>query len=519
MVAVSDEAVSIRIPRNLTGAWGSTRIVESYEWPVDLNPKIVPTQAQLEGYRHLLNHRGAYLCLPPGGGKTATAAAAAHINQGRTGKPTLICTLRSLAPSWRFELTKLGLLEDGPDPRWTELRTRPRAPSAIDGVLPDLASRGLTPGALWVFAHPEILEAWAGFLAGYFGTVILDEAHLFGNPKTQRSRGAIIAAASAQRGGGSTWALSGTPLTDRLRSLWTILQILEPGAWGTKHQFRVWFCGAELKEHGWADGDATHQDDLKARLAYTMFARTRSQLGFNLPQLSHQLVAVDGSKQTLSASRKNLDIDPVKLVDDILRGRNLSTRTLEYLTQLKLHVSAEKVATTVEWVKSLVEQGEAPIVFVAFRETAQAIDQALKHSVCVTGSESQGQRQKKLDAWRTRPRPLIATYDCLGVGQNLQEASSVIHHDLTWTPATHIQATARAWRRGQTQDVTAYYVFARGTLDEVLARALVSKMDLISGVDEGVRESEYQSFADLIRTDDVERWVSYIRLEDLVDSE
>lgn len=525
VVKATDAALTLQVPRNLTHSWGDHRPLRlDYAWPN--TGAIVPKSSQLDAFYHLLNRRGAYLCLPPGAGKSAPLAAAALTVWQSTGKPTLICTLRSLACNWRAELTKLGFLHDGPDSRWTELRTRPKLEPGA--TLPDLRKRGLT-SAQWVFCHPEIIKAWAPLLIGFFGQVILDEAHLFGNPDAQRTEGAHIAAATGQRAGGYVWAASGTPLTSRVPELLSVLQMLEPGAWGTKHQGRIRWAGAELKEHGWKDTGPTNEVELRARLDYTMFSRTRSQLGFELPRLSHKLIAVDSKLAKTATSRKMLDVDAEKLVEDVLRGRNLSSRTLAYITKLKQQASAEKISTTVELVNSLLDQGVRPIVFVSYRETADALcarlvgqrrrDETVPFGfIKITGADSQTLRDVHLGHYRAFAKqgyniPLIATYECLGVGVNLQEASAVIHHDLSWVPSTHIQATARAWRQGQTLDVTAYYVFARGTLDEVLARALVSKMDAIGTIDDGVKEAEYQSFAELIRPDDVERWVSYIKLD------
>lgn len=53
-----------------------------------------------------------------------------------------------------------------------------------------------------------------------------------------------------------------------------------------------------------------------------------------------------------------------------------------------------------------------------------------------------------------------------GLGVNLTGANRIVIFDPDWNPATDTQARERAWRIGQTQDVTIYRLISVGTIEE-----------------------------------------------------
>ena len=53
-----------------------------------------------------------------------------------------------------------------------------------------------------------------------------------------------------------------------------------------------------------------------------------------------------------------------------------------------------------------------------------------------------------------------------GTGLNLPQADTVIHYDPWWNPAVEDQATGRAHRIGQKNQVFVYKLVAQGTIEE-----------------------------------------------------
>jgi SNF2 family DNA or RNA helicase len=68
-------------------------------------------------------------------------------------------------------------------------------------------------------------------------------------------------------------------------------------------------------------------------------------------------------------------------------------------------------------------------------------------------------RQQLIDAFQQSPgfRVIILSPLAVGFGVNIQAANHVIHFTRTWNPAKEDQATARAYRIGQTRTVNVYY--------------------------------------------------------------
>ncbi|MGY2437988.1 helicase-related protein, partial [Escherichia coli] len=67
-------------------------------------------------------------------------------------------------------------------------------------------------------------------------------------------------------------------------------------------------------------------------------------------------------------------------------------------------------------------------------------------------------RQKRIKAFQAKPGfgVIILSPVAVGFGVNIQEANHVIHYTRTWNPAKEDQATDRAYRIGQTREVSVY---------------------------------------------------------------
>ena len=95
----------------------------------------------------------------------------------------------------------------------------------------------------------------------------------------------------------------------------------------------------------------------------------------------------------------------------------------------------------------------------------------------IDGRTSRAARQQILDAFTAGTSgPLLLIHMASGSeGLNIQAASRVYLPEPSWVPATNEQAIARAYRRGQTSDVHATYMYLPGTLDETVCAALARK--------------------------------------------
>ena len=76
-----------------------------------------------------------------------------------------------------------------------------------------------------------------------------------------------------------------------------------------------------------------------------------------------------------------------------------------------------------------------------------------------------------------------------GTGLNLTAASHVIHFDRWWNPAVENQATDRAYRIGQKNNVLVHKFICRGTIEEKIDEMISSKQSMSEEVLEGSHEA------------------------------
>jgi SNF2 family DNA or RNA helicase len=92
----------------------------------------------------------------------------------------------------------------------------------------------------------------------------------------------------------------------------------------------------------------------------------------------------------------------------------------------------------------------------------------------------------------------ILSLKAAGTGLNLTAANHVIHFDLWWNPAVEAQATDRAYRIGQHQNVIVHRFITKNTFEEKIDNIIQQKKEL----------------ADLIITAG-ESWIGNLSTEDL----
>ena len=73
---------------------------------------------------------------------------------------------------------------------------------------------------------------------------------------------------------------------------------------------------------------------------------------------------------------------------------------------------------------------------------------------------------------------MILSLKAGGTGLNLTAASNVIHYDLWWNPAVEAQATDRAYRIGQQNNVMVHRFITQGTFEEKINSLLQQKKEL-----------------------------------------
>ena len=78
-----------------------------------------------------------------------------------------------------------------------------------------------------------------------------------------------------------------------------------------------------------------------------------------------------------------------------------------------------------------------------------------------------------------------------GLGVNLTGADRVLLYDPDWNPATDAQARERAWRVGQTREVTVYRLITAGTIEEKVYHRQIYKQHLTDKILRDPRQKRF----------------------------
>jgi non-specific serine/threonine protein kinase len=145
-----------------------------------------------------------------------------------------------------------------------------------------------------------------------------------------------------------------------------------------------------------------------------------------------------------------------------------------------------------ELAEEIAERQDKVLVFTQFREATEPLAAYLgrrfgRPGLVLSGETAVGKRRELVEAFQAEDGPpfFVLSLRAGGTGLTLTAASHVIHFDRWWNPAVEDQATDRAFRIGQRQNVLVHKLVCRGTLEERIDALIESKRDLARQVVEG----------------------------------
>jgi SNF2 family DNA or RNA helicase len=427
---------------------------------------------QVEGVAFLLGRRRSILADDMGLGKTRQAITALG-HAAAEGQRLVVCPA-SVKRNWAPEIA---------------LATANDTVHIIEGT----RAQRLPRDVRWVIVNYDVLGRHAEALAAVpWVALVFDEAHYLKNHTSARSRIArelTSAATALAPKEPAVYLLTGTPLTNRPRDLFVLLQLAGHPLGRSFLSFAKRYCAAEKTDYGWKTDGASNLTELTVQLHGTMLRRTKEEVLSLPPKLRTWLPT------TVAAGIATREIREVVA---LLLGRRSGTpaasdgrsRThlLSLLTRARQKLAVAKVDTTLDLVRGAVEQGEKVIVFSCFDEPLQTLAKAFgSQAVVLTGKVPSAKRQGLVDRFQhdEEVRVFLANIIAGGTGLTLTAATQVVFNDLDWVPANHWQAEDRAYRMGQTRTVNVTYVVGEETIDEFVQAVLEVKAALVRTIVDG----------------------------------
>jgi len=242
--------------------------------------------------------------------------------------------------------------------------------------------------------------------------------------------------------------------------------------------------------------------------------RTKQEVIEELPDKTEIMLPVELSDEELSVYEVIRRRAKEMLEEE--QGGAPSVNTLAEITRLRQAACAAQLAekswtadsSKINVLLSLLEEivggGNSVLVFSQFTSFLALIRKALEKEkidyVYLDGTIPVKKREQLVNDFQKGLHPVfLISLKAGGLGLNLTGANYVIHMDPWWNPAIEQQATDRAYRIGQRQNVTVYHLIAQHTIEEKILRLHQTKRNLADAMLEGTSESHKLTSKELLQ--------------------
>jgi len=364
--------------------------------------------------------------------------------------------------------------------------------TVLSGVSPKKCKlkAGARAGKILVVNY-DILHAWVDLLLDLKPQLVIgDEIHYTASQNSRRTRAMQHLCRDVEH----LLFLSGTPITNRPADIYPSLKMLHPKRYKHYFPFAYRYCGLKRTAYGWDDRGATNLIDLHQELTSTCMLRIRSQdVLHDLPPKRRVVVPLEierAKEYTLAVRDFRTWLKAQGACGESLDRAN----ALVQLGHLKRLASQLKIQYAMDWIDEVlaedprIDNTGKIILFTAHRKILRTLEENYK-DICVTldGSSSEKARKNAVHRFQNDVgiRMFIGNIRAASAGITLTAANTVAFVEMDWCPGIHLQAEKRPHRIGTKHPVTCYYLVAKGTIEETLARVLQSKQETISAAIDG----------------------------------
>lgn len=383
----------------------------------------------------------------------------------------------------------------------------------------------------WVAGHKIVLTTYEtmrdlefSLAAQPWSIMVCDEAQKIKTPST------LVTTAAKKQKVRFRIACTGTPVENTLADLWCLFDFVQPGMLGALNHFsRTYRQPIEAK----TDTQKARVEELRAKIRPQILHRKKTEVAKDLPvpvedeackalpMSAYQLRLYEAALKTLQEKRLS---DPSAQLQALQAIRKICSDPHGYAEPQAQSIPITRLlneSPKMGWMAHKLRELAADkagdhkvIIFCEFRELQLQIQRVVASFFgfapsIVNGDTSadpasQSNRQTLITNFQEAPgfRVIILSPLAVGFGVNIQAANHVIHFTRTWNPAKEDQATARAYRIGQTRTVTVYYPGVVSSefpsfdvrLDALLSKKRALASDMLNGCSD-LKASDFADFA------------------------
>lgn len=320
-----------------------------------------------------------------------------------------------------------------------------------------------------------------------FSVQILDEAQNIKNHTTQSAKAVKKVKA------GVRFALTGTPVENRLSELWSIFDFLMPGFLGRYERFRKGYESPIVQNQ---DQDVILR--LQRMIRPFILRRIKADVLKDLPEKEETVVysRLEGEQRKLyeanvqkllaslaEKSEEEVGSSKLQILADLTRLRQICCAP--EMVYENYRGESSKLDTCMELLKNALEGGHKVLLFSQFTSLFGLLEKRLgKEKIPfyqLTGNTPKAKRMEMVRRFNDPESEIplfLISLKAGGTGLNLTAADIVIHFDPWWNAAAQNQATDRAHRIGQKNTVSVFKLIARGTIEERIVKLQDTKKDL-----------------------------------------
>lgn len=337
-----------------------------------------------------------------------------------------------------------------------------------------------------------------------FAIEIIDEAQYIKNHLSQAAKSVKLIRADRR------FALTGTPIENRLSELWSIFDYLMPGLLYSYPQFRADF---EIPVMKYEEEDT--MDKLRGMVTPFILRRKKADVLKDLPDKLEEIryARMDEEQQKLydaqvvhmkmrleKQSDEEFSKNKIEIFAELTRLRQICCDPALCFENYKK--GSCKTDVFMDMIEQVIEGEHKALVFSQFVTMLDILKGRLESAGIpyyeITGATPKEKRIELVNAFNQDKTPVfLISLKAGGTGLNLTGADVVIHYDPWWNIAVQNQATDRAHRIGQRKVVTVFKLIAHGTIEDKILEMQEKKRALA----ENILESDGISSATLSRDD------------------
>lgn len=324
-----------------------------------------------------------------------------------------------------------------------------------------------------------------------FRYIVADEAQYLKNSNTQNAKAIKKIKADTR------YALTGTPIENSLSELWSIFDFIMPGYLFSYKTFKAMYEMPIVKEQ-----NQEAMEKLRMLIEPFILRRNKKEVLTELPEKTITILNNEMGEEQKNIYLNYLTQAKQELAEEIdvngyERSQMQILAALTRLRQICCHPSlflenyqagSSKLDQCMEIVEEATNGGHKILLFSGYTSMFEIMEKELKQRNIryfkLTGSTKVEERIELVEEFNENPdiKVFLISLKAGGTGLNLTGADMVIHYDPWWNLSAENQATDRAYRIGQKNNVQVYKLITKNSIEEKIYELQQKKAELVDNM-------------------------------------